>query len=151
MLVSHSLGTKKGLFSSVPLTDMTSVLILMTRAKRCAFRLGQVRQNIPRTLRNGPQCQTTNSDRILYQGSLDLAVYNRAELKSSDHKPVFALFRTVVWVVDRAKQDALAGLLLENVTSTSNDEKLDEKLAALTLQPWANDRVCFNSISDSTI
>lgn len=79
------------------------------------------------------------TDRILYQGSLDLAVYSRAELKSSDHKPVFAIFRTTVWIVDRVKQDALARLLLENVTSTSNGEKLDEKLAALTLHPSVND------------
>jgi hypothetical protein len=90
--------------------------------------------------------QTSDSDRILYQGSLDLAVYNRAELKSSDHKPVFALFRTAVWIIDRAKQDSLARLLLENVTSTSNDERLDEKLAALTLHPSVNDCVCFNSV-----
>jgi len=88
------------------------------------------------------QRRTTNSDRILYQGSLDLAVYNRAELKSSDHRPVFALFRTMVWIVDRAKREALARLLLENVTSTSTDEKLDEKLAALTLHPPINDRAC---------
>lgn len=79
------------------------------------------------------------TDRILYQGPLDLSVYNRAELKSSDHKPVFALFRTVVWIVDRVKQDTLARLLLENVTSTSGDEKLDEKLAALALHPSANE------------
>jgi len=79
------------------------------------------------------------TDRILYQGSLDLAVYNRAELKSSDHRPVFALFRAVVWIIDRVKQDALARLLLDNVTSTSNGEKLDEKLAALALRPSAND------------
>ncbi|KAF9651242.1 inositol polyphosphate phosphatase [Thelephora ganbajun] len=79
------------------------------------------------------------TDRILYHGSLDLAVYSRAELKSSDHRPVFALFRTVVWIVDRPKRDALARLLLENVTSTPNDEKLDEKLAALTLHPSTHD------------
>jgi len=79
------------------------------------------------------------TDRILYQGPLDLAVYNRAELKSSDHKPVFALFKTAVWIVDRVKQDRLARLLLENLTSTSNDEKLDEKLTALALQPLVND------------
>ena len=78
-------------------------------------------------------------------------MYNRAELKSSDHRPVFALFRTVVGIVDRVKQGALARLLLENVTSTSNDEKLDEKLAALTLQPPTNDRVCFNFVLGSKI
>ena len=72
-------------------------------------------------------------------------MYNRAELKSSDHRPVFALFRTVVWIVDRTKRDALAKLLLENVTSTSNDEKLDEKLVALTLHPSVNDCACPNS------
>ena len=72
-------------------------------------------------------------------------MYNRAELKSSDHKPVFALFKTVVWIVDQAKRDALARLLLENVTSTSNDEKLDEKLAALTLHSSIDDRGYFDS------
>ena len=73
-------------------------------------------------------------------------MYNRAELRSSDHRPVFALFRTVVWIVDRAKRDSLARLLLENVTSTSADEKLDEKLAALALHPQINDCAYFNSV-----
>lgn len=76
-------------------------------------------------------------------------MYNRAELKSSDHRPVFALFRAVVWVVDRAKRDGLARLLLENVTSTSADERLDEKLAALTLHPSVTERTCFNPILES--
>ena len=120
----------------------------MTRAKRCAVQLGQVCHDEP--LACGMSVtQTTHLDRILYQGSLDLAMYNRAELKSSDHRPVFALFRTVVWIVDRVKQDALARLLLENVTSTSNDEKLDEKLAALALRPSANDCACFNPVPRS--
>ena len=74
-------------------------------------------------------------------------MYNRAELKSSDHRPVFALFKTVVWIVDQAKRDALARLLLENVTSTSNGEKLDEKLAVLTLHPLtADDRGYFDFV-----
>ena len=73
-------------------------------------------------------------------------MYNRAELRSSDHRPVFAFFRTTVWIVDRAKRDSLARLLLENVTSTSADEKLDEKLAALTLRPHVNDRGYFGSV-----
>jgi len=76
-------------------------------------------------------------------------VYNRAELRSSDHRPVFALFRTIVWIVDRAKRDALARLLLDNVTSTSADEKLDEKLAALTLHPQINDCAYFNSVLET--
>lgn len=73
-------------------------------------------------------------------------MYNRAELKNSDHRPVFALFRTVVWIVDRAKRDALARLLLENVTSTSNGEKLDERLAALTFHQSTNNCAYINSV-----
>lgn len=57
----------------------------------------------------------------------------------------------MVWIVDRVKQDALARLLLENVTSTSGGERLDEKLAALTLQPLMDDCVYFNYVLGSTI
>lgn len=52
----------------------------------------------------------------------------------------------MVWIVDRAQRDSLARLLLENVTSTSAGEKLDEKLAALTLHPSANDCACSISV-----
>ena len=106
---------------------------------------------MPRLSLNILKRQMSHLDRILYHGSLDLAVYARAELKSSDHRPVFALFRMVVWIVDRAKQDALARLLLENVVSTANDEKLDEKLAALTLHPSTNDCLCFDLSRGSAI
>lgn len=77
-------------------------------------------------------------------------VYSRAELRGSDHKPgysllvvihfislipseVFGLFRANVWIVDTAKRAVLSRLLLESVLSTSPGEKLDEKLASLTL------------------
>ncbi|KAH8094819.1 inositol polyphosphate phosphatase [Cristinia sonorae] len=73
------------------------------------------------------------TDRILYKGdTLDLSVYSRAELKGSDHRPVFALFRAQVRIVDHALRSALARVLFENVTSTAPGEKLDEKLASLT-------------------
>ncbi|KAL0949308.1 hypothetical protein HGRIS_009384 [Hohenbuehelia grisea] len=76
------------------------------------------------------------TDRILYRGGqLDLAVYSRAELRGSDHKPVFALFRASVRIVDAVKKAALARLLFDNVTSTAPGEKLDEKLAKLSLPP----------------
>jgi hypothetical protein len=75
-----------------------------------------------------------------------LVVHCRAELESSGHRPVFALLRTVVWIVDRAKRDALARLLLGNVTSASAGEKLVEKLVALTLHPPANDCACLNTV-----
>ncbi|KAF8915801.1 DNase I-like protein [Mucidula mucida] len=74
------------------------------------------------------------TDRILYRGhQLDLAVYARAELKGSDHRPVFALFRADVRIIDTAKRAALSQILLDSVVSTAPGEKLDEKLAALTI------------------
>ncbi|TCD69866.1 inositol polyphosphate 5-phosphatase [Steccherinum ochraceum] len=73
------------------------------------------------------------TDRILYKGdALDLSVYSRAELKGSDHRPVFALFRANVRIIDYALRTALSRVLFENVTSTAPGEKLDEKLASLT-------------------
>ncbi|KAI0346811.1 inositol polyphosphate phosphatase [Trametopsis cervina] len=72
------------------------------------------------------------TDRILFKGpSLTLSVYSRAELKGSDHRPVFAIFRAEIRVIDHAKRASLSRLLLDNVTSTAPGEKLDEKLASL--------------------
>ncbi|PVF99952.1 DNase I-like protein [Serendipita vermifera] len=72
------------------------------------------------------------TDRILHRGNqLDLEKYFRAELKSSDHRPVYALFRAEVRIVDQAKRSVLQKSLLQQITSTSSSEKLDEKLAPL--------------------
>ncbi len=85
-----------------------------------------------------------HTDRILFKGSsLDLTVYSRAELKCSDHRPVFALFRAEVRIIDHAKRAALQKLLLENVTSTAPGEKLDEKLANLTFTSEEHDRASY--------
>ncbi|KAG2154990.1 phosphoinositide polyphosphatase [Suillus bovinus] len=73
------------------------------------------------------------TDRILFKGRFDLAVYSRAELKGSDHRPVFALFRSEVRIIDVAKRATLSRLLLENTLSATPGEKLDEKLASLVL------------------
>jgi len=74
------------------------------------------------------------TDRILYRGSsLDLSVYSRAELKGSDHRPVFALMKADVRINDAVKKAALSRMLLESVISTTPGEKLDEKLSALAL------------------
>lgn len=73
------------------------------------------------------------TDRVLYRGSkLDLSVYSRAELKGSDHRPVYAAFRATVHVIDHEKKAILGRLLAESVASTAPGETLDEKLAALT-------------------
>ncbi|KAJ8086868.1 Inositol-1,4,5-trisphosphate 5-phosphatase 1 [Marasmius tenuissimus] len=74
------------------------------------------------------------TDRVLYRGrSLDLATYSRVELLGSDHRPVYATFRAQIRIVDPAKRAALSRLLLNSVLSTSSNEKLDDKLAALSL------------------
>ncbi|KAH9987805.1 inositol polyphosphate phosphatase [Russula vinacea] len=83
------------------------------------------------------------TDRVLYRGSkLDLSVYSRAELKGSDHRPVYAAFRATVHVIDHAKKAILGRLLAESVASTAPGETLDEKLAAsrfltlMTTEAW---------------
>ncbi|KAJ7178924.1 inositol polyphosphate phosphatase [Mycena filopes] len=79
-------------------------------------------------------------DRILFRGSsLDLAVYSRAELKGSDHKPVFGIFRAAVRIIDGVKRAALSQLLLRSVVSTAPGEKLDDKLAAMVLPSTLGD------------
>ncbi|KAK9894329.1 DNase I-like protein [Cystobasidium minutum MCA 4210] len=53
------------------------------------------------------------TDRVLYKGeALGMFKYNRAELMTSDHRPVYALFRAKVNVVDHAKKAAIAKELL---------------------------------------
>ncbi|KAF7964976.1 hypothetical protein HWV62_1280, partial [Athelia sp. TMB] len=56
-----------------------------------------------------------------------------SELKGSDHRPVFALMRAEVRIIDPLKKANLSRMLLESVTSTAPGERLDEKLAALAL------------------
>ncbi|PPQ65581.1 hypothetical protein CVT26_000530 [Gymnopilus dilepis] len=74
------------------------------------------------------------TDRILYRGNaLDLSVYSRAELRGSDHRPVFAIFRAEVQIVDPIKKANLSRMLLAGILSTQPGEKLDEKLARVSL------------------
>ncbi|THG98860.1 hypothetical protein EW026_g3386 [Hermanssonia centrifuga] len=78
------------------------------------------------------------TDRILFKGNaLDLSIYARAELKGSDHRPVFAMFRAEIRVIDHAKRTAMSHALLDNVTSTAPGEKLDEKLANLIFSNYS--------------
>ncbi|KAF8269062.1 SacI homology domain-containing protein [Lactarius quietus] len=73
------------------------------------------------------------TDRVLYRGNkLDQSIYSRAELRGSDHRPVYAAFRATVHIIDHAKKSALGRLLMESVTSAEPGETLEEKLAALT-------------------
>ncbi|KAA1124794.1 inositol polyphosphate 5-phosphatase [Puccinia graminis f. sp. tritici] len=55
------------------------------------------------------------TDRILYQGSdLNLIDYSRAELKASDHRPVYATLETKVRMVDRVKKEVIKQEILES-------------------------------------
>ncbi|KAF5393181.1 hypothetical protein D9757_001344 [Collybiopsis confluens] len=74
------------------------------------------------------------TDRVLYRGyQLNLSAYSRAELKGSDHKPVFAIFRPNIRIIDTIKRAALSRLLLNSVLHTAPGEKLDDKLASMVL------------------
>uniref|UniRef100_A0A8H8CK11 phosphoinositide 5-phosphatase n=1 Tax=Psilocybe cubensis TaxID=181762 RepID=A0A8H8CK11_PSICU len=75
------------------------------------------------------------TDRILHRGNaFDLAVYSRAELRGSDHKPVFAIYRAEVRIVDPVKKANLSRILFEGISSTQHPgENLDQKLARLAL------------------
>jgi synaptojanin len=103
-------------------------------------------------------------DRILYRGNqLDLAVYSRAGLRGSDHKPgmskthhqshccrpvlaVFAIFRAEVRIIDSVKKAVLSQLLLESVASTQPGEKLDEKLKSTVLPKILGESKIFTTI-----
>ncbi|KAG8756095.1 inositol polyphosphate 5-phosphatase, partial [Ceratobasidium sp. 428] len=75
------------------------------------------------------------TDRILFRGTgLDLASYSRAELRQSDHRPVYAIFHATARMIDISKKNALQVQLLASVTSTGPHERLDEKLATLTIK-----------------
>ncbi|KAG8980080.1 inositol polyphosphate 5-phosphatase, partial [Tulasnella sp. 427] len=70
------------------------------------------------------------TDRILYRGLpkyLQLMSYSRADLRGSDHRPVYALFKCDVLVIDVAKKNALQEELLKELTHTGGDELLEDK------------------------
>lgn len=72
------------------------------------------------------------TDRILYRGLpmyLRLTSYSRAELRGSDHRPVYAIFKSDVLVIDVAKKNALQEEILRQLTATDADELLEEKLS----------------------
>jgi hypothetical protein len=92
----------------------------------------------------------TISDRVLFRGEgLNCLVYNRAELKSSDHRPgkdfpmsvmswptqwlVFAIFQAKVRIIDKEKREKLFRTLFEESRNALPGEKLVEKLSAISL------------------
>ena len=71
-------------------------------------------------------------------------------MRDSDLRPfaVFAIFRAGVCIVDSVKKAALQKLLFNSVVSTEPGEKLDEKLASMTLTDYPDDcELCSRVVS----
>ncbi|GAA5910570.1 hypothetical protein JCM5296_002953 [Sporobolomyces johnsonii] len=98
------------------------------------------------------------TDRILYSGQdLDINRYQRAELFTSDHRPVYALFRARIRSIDQTKRAALRKQLLQELMQHAPEENLDQKLsrltngvAALDLPPPSDDQQAWWNGQDGT-
>ncbi|GAA5989221.1 hypothetical protein JCM10908_001213 [Rhodotorula pacifica] len=74
------------------------------------------------------------TDRILYRGDgLDCYRYQRAELRTSDHRPVYALFRSKIRTVNSARRAAVRKELLQKLLAHSPHESLDAKLSRVAI------------------
>ncbi|GAA5885405.1 hypothetical protein JCM6882_009606 [Rhodosporidiobolus microsporus] len=72
------------------------------------------------------------TDRILYKGvDLDAFRYQRAELMASDHRPVYALFRSRIRSVDEPKRSTLRKKLLQEIMANDLQDKMDAKVSQL--------------------
>ena len=69
------------------------------------------------------------TDRILFKGSaLRLKDYNRADLRTSDHRPVYAVFEATIREVDHVKKDTMAKEILKSIRADTGYEKIDLKV-----------------------
>ncbi|OCF43348.1 hypothetical protein I317_02786 [Kwoniella heveanensis CBS 569] len=69
------------------------------------------------------------TDRVLFKGSaLRLKEYNRAELYTSDHRPVYAVFDATIREVDHARKDAISKEIMHSILASSGDLKFDQKV-----------------------
>ncbi|KAK4058577.1 Inositol-1,4,5-trisphosphate 5-phosphatase 1 [Microbotryomycetes sp. JL221] len=72
------------------------------------------------------------TDRILYSGQhIDVNRYQRAELKTSDHRPVYAMFTSQIKSVNFELKQEIQKQLLSKIVSHSMNETLDDKLTRL--------------------
>lgn len=71
------------------------------------------------------------TDRILARGPLEQSAYDRAELRSSDHRPVYAIYRAEVRQVDEERKARIRREVTEKgevaVGSEAVGRVLDEK------------------------
>lgn len=69
------------------------------------------------------------SDRVLFKGSaLRLHEYTRAELMTSDHRPVYAVFEATIREIDRAKKEEIAKELVHGLVKSDAEKKIAAKV-----------------------
>ncbi|OWZ31660.1 phosphatidylinositol phosphate phosphatase [Cryptococcus neoformans c45] len=69
------------------------------------------------------------TDRVLFKGSsLRLQEYTRAELMTSDHRPVYAVFEATIREIDRAKKEKIAKELVHGLIKIGGEKKLAAKV-----------------------
>lgn len=69
-----------------------------------------------------------SSDRVLFKGSaLRLQEYARAELMTSDHRPVYAVFEATIREIDRAKKEKIAKELVHSLVKSGGEKKIAAK------------------------
>lgn len=85
------------------------------------------------------------TDRILARGAVDLKAYKRAELYSSDHRPVYALYVAEIREVDQGKKESIRREVTGHVGGLDLDEQgvkdvLGEKRECeFASKTWADD------------
>lgn len=67
------------------------------------------------------------TDRVLYKGQLKLSTYDRAELRTSDHRPVYAIFEAKVREVDEEKKDKITREILGNLEAGDGFSELEKR------------------------
>lgn len=65
------------------------------------------------------------SDRVLFKGSaLRLQEYARAELMTSDHRPVYAVFEATIREIDCAEKEKIAKELVHSLVKSGGEKKI---------------------------
>lgn len=94
------------------------------------------------------------TDRILYKSNypfkMDLVLYDRAELLTSDHRPVFALFEAEARLYDNDKRDALRKQLVTKYKSiqSQNGELMPPRSAEDRLANGDQDKASDGYLTD---
>lgn len=64
---------------------------------------------------------------MLYKGQLKLAEYSRAGLRTSDHRPVYAVFEAKVREVDQGKKERVMKDVLGRLEAGEGLDELEER------------------------